>query len=77
MRCAKKYFFILLMTATSGWPTPEMRFLPEQLRWTLLPKERYGNSLSGRGSNTQASNWEVDTTSELPPPQRNLRRQCL
>jgi len=57
MRCAKKNFFILLMTATSGWPTPEMRFLPEQLRWTLLPKERNDNSLSGRGSNTQASNW--------------------
>jgi len=57
MRCAKKQFFVILMTATSGWPTSEMRFLPEQLRWTLLPKERYGNSLSGRGSNTQASNW--------------------
>jgi len=28
---------------------------------TLLPKERYGNSLSGCGSNTQPSNWEVDT----------------
>jgi len=54
MRCAKKYFSIILMTATSGWPTPEMRSLPEQLQWTLLPKlqwtllpkERYGNSLS-------------------------------
>jgi len=25
-----------------------------------LPKERYGNSLSGCGSNTQPSNWEAD-----------------
>ena len=30
------------------------------LGWTLLPKERYGDSLSGRGSNTQPSDWEAD-----------------
>jgi len=32
---------------------------------TLLPKERYGESLSGCGSNTQPSNWEADTTTEV------------
>jgi len=47
----------------SNWrqAKPELHFLPGQLRWTLLPKERYGNSLSGRGSNTQPFNWEADT----------------
>ena len=40
----------------------------------ILPKERYGDSLSGRGSNTQPSDWEADQPS---PPQRNFRRQCL
>jgi len=29
MRCAKKYLFIILVTATRDRPTPEMRFLPE------------------------------------------------
>jgi len=41
------------MTAIGGRPKPELCFLLGQLRWTLLPRERYGNSLSGRGSNTQ------------------------
>ena len=27
--------------------------------WTLLPKECYGSLLSGRGLNTQPSNWEI------------------
>jgi len=66
MRCAKKCcFFFILATAISGMATPEMCFLPGQLRWTLLPKKRYGNSLSGRGSNTQLSNsnWGADTLS--------------
>jgi len=36
-------------------------FLLGRLRWTLLRKERYGESLSGRGSNTQPFNWEADT----------------
>ena len=27
---------------------------------STLPKERYGDSLSGRGSNTQVSDWEAD-----------------
>jgi len=51
------------VTAVGGWPKPEFCFMPRQLRWTLLPKERYGNSLNGRGSNTQPSNWEADTLS--------------
>jgi len=36
-------------------------FQPGPLRGILLPKERYGNSLSGRGSNNQLFNWEVYT----------------
>jgi len=39
--------------ANSGKPTPELCFLSGRLRWTLLPKEHYGDSLSGRGSTTQ------------------------
>ena len=54
-------FFKILVTAIGGRPKPELCFLPGRLRWTVLPKERYGNSLSGCGSNTQASNWEADT----------------
>ena len=50
-----------LVTAVSGWPKPKICPLPEPLRWTVLPKERYGNFLNGRGSNTQPSNWEGDT----------------
>ena len=34
--------------------------LARRWRWTLLPEERYGNSLSVCGSNTQPSNWEAD-----------------
>ena len=48
-----------LVTAVSGRPKPEWCFLPGRLRWTLLPKECYSNSLSGCGSNTQPSNWEA------------------
>jgi len=61
----------------SNMPTPEICFLPGQLRRTILPKELYGDSLSGGESDTQPSNWEPDTTTELSPPQRNLRRHCL
>jgi len=35
----------------SGRPKPEILFLPGAVRWTPMPKERYGDSLSGRGSN--------------------------
>ena len=55
---------VTLVTALGGKPKPEICTSPRRLRWTLLPKERYGDSLSGRGSNTRPSNWEVDI---LPP----------
>ena len=45
------FFFLIFVTAICGKPTPEIRFSPGQLRWTLLPKERYGDSLSGPGLN--------------------------
>jgi len=56
-------FFLIwfLVTAVSGRPKLEMCPLPGRLRWRLLPKERYGNSPSGRGSNTQPSKWGADT----------------
>jgi len=34
------------MTAVGCRPKRELCFLPGQLRWTFLPKERYGNLLS-------------------------------
>jgi len=49
-----------LVTAIGGKPKPEIYFLPGRLKWALLPKERFGDSLSGRGSNVQPSNWEAD-----------------
>jgi len=50
MRCAKKCFFLIISaTAITGMPTPDLCFLPGKFRRTLLPKERYGVSLSGRG----------------------------
>jgi len=55
------YFFIILATAISGMPTPEICFLPGQLRRTILPKERCGDSLSVGESDTQSSSWEEDT----------------
>ena len=47
-RCAKKCFFIILVTAIKSRSTPEIRILPVKLRFTPLPKERYSDSLSGR-----------------------------
>jgi len=35
-----------LAAAISGMPTLEIRFLPGQLRWILLPKNRYCDSIS-------------------------------
>jgi len=49
------------VTAIDGRLKPEIFFLHGRLRWTLLLKERYGDSFCGRGSNTQPSNWEADT----------------
>jgi len=53
----------MVATAISGTTTPEICFLPGQLRRTVLPKERYGDSLSVSESATatQPSNWEADT----------------
>ena len=56
----KSQQFYFCVTAIGGRPKPEIRFLPGQLRWTLLPKERYGDSLSC-GWNTQPSTWAADT----------------
>jgi len=49
------------LTAIGDKLNPEVYFFPRWLRWTLLPKERDGDSLIGRGSNTQPSNWETNT----------------
>jgi len=56
----KNVFLIILATAGSGMPTPDICFLPGPLRWTLLPKHRYSDSLSDRGSNTRLHTWEAD-----------------
>jgi len=54
-------FLFILVTASGGRPKPEFRFLSRQLRSrALLLKDRYGVSLSGRGSKIQPSNWEAD-----------------
>jgi len=73
----QEIYFFILATAISGIPTREMCFLPGKLRRTILPRERYGDSLSVGELDTQPSNWEADTATELSPPQGNLRRQCL
>ena len=39
--------------------------LTRAMRRTILLKERYGDSLSGGESDTQPSNREADTTTEL------------
>jgi len=44
-RWALKHFFVILATAISGMPMPEMFFLPGQSRWTHLPKHRYSDSI--------------------------------
>jgi len=56
-------FFIILATAFSRIPTPEICFLPGQLRRTILPKEHHGESLSGFELDTQPFDWETDTLS--------------
>jgi len=52
------FFFIILVTAISGMPALEICFLPGTLRRTILPKERYGDSLSVGESDTQPSSWK-------------------
>jgi len=59
--CPTWSFLLILVTAIGSMPKFELCFLPGRLRWIPLTKERYGNSLSGCGSNTQPSNWEADT----------------
>jgi len=56
----RKFLLIILATAISGMPMPEICFLPGQFRRTILPKEHHGDSLSGCGSKAQPSDWEVD-----------------
>jgi len=51
-RPEKGVFLLISVTVIGGRSTPELCFLPGRLRWKLLSKERYGNSLSGCGSNT-------------------------
>jgi len=53
----------MVATAISGMTTPEICFLPGQLRRKILPKERYGDSLSvgESAAATQPSSWEADT----------------
>jgi len=58
-------FFLLILVMAIGIRSKlELCLLSGQLRWMLIwgekPKERYSNSCSGCGSNTQPSNWEVD-----------------
>jgi len=40
----QEMFFLLLPTANSGMPAPEICFLPGQFRLTILPKEHHGES---------------------------------
>jgi len=58
------------VTAIGGRPKPELCFLPGRLRWTLLPRKRCGNSLSGYGSNIPTFQLRGGhlTTELLPPP---------
>ena len=56
----KQFFLLILVTAIGGRPKPELCFLSGRLGYLLLPKERYGSSLSGCGSNTQHSNREAE-----------------
>jgi len=76
MGCAKKCFFkIILTTAISAMPTPEICFWPGQFRLTILPKEHHGESLClwiGRATFQLRGGHSI---TGLSPPQRNLRRQ--
>ena len=54
-------FFLILMTAIGGSPWPEFLLLAGAAEVNALAKKRYSNSFSGRGSNSQPSNWWADT----------------
>jgi len=74
MRCAKEMSFSILVTASSGKPTPELCFFLGRLGWTLFPK-------SAKAIHSMA----VDRTPNHPierrtihrRPKRIIRRQCL
>jgi len=57
--CEETLFCIILATAISDMPTPEICFLPGQFRLTILPKEHYGESVGVCELDTQPSNWEA------------------
>jgi len=62
------YFFV-----DGNWrqAKSEVYFVPRGLRWTLLPKERYGYTFSGRGSNEHPTfqlRGGHSTTELLPSP---------
>ena len=63
------------MTANRYRPKLEFRFLPRRLMWTLSPKERLANSLSGCGSTAKPSNWEANTL-PLSYCRRHKRSSC-
>jgi len=48
-KMCQKIVFIILATAVSVLPTPEVCFSQGRLRRTILPKKRYSDSLSGCG----------------------------
>jgi len=63
---SSNFSFRILVTAIGDRPKPEICFFPRRLKWTLLPKERYGESLSGRGSNTQPTRGGHFTIEQFP-----------
>ena len=74
----QEMFFLILATAISGMPTPEIGFSPGQFRLYDL--------VQGKPRRVTQCLWIERTTfqlrgghstAELSPPQRNLRRQCL
>ena len=78
------FFLLILVMAVGGRPKPELCFLLGRLRWTLLPKERYGNSLVGCGSNTHLPierqtlfHWAIAAPVWLRPLQHCCVWQCI
>jgi len=47
----KGVFYLILVTAVGDRPKAQVWFLPGRLKWTLLPKQRYGALPSVRRSN--------------------------
>jgi len=68
MRCATKCFLIILATATSGIPTREICFLPEQLKQTFLPRRFVANVLAKCA--TAILSVLVNRTNNLPVERR-------